>query len=241
MSSSDKKIRLLMLITTPKLAKRAEDLYNYEDVPLHYHLVGQGTASSEMMDILGLDGTEKGILVSFLPKSFSDDILKKLRKALRIGSVNSGIAFTIPLTGANGFVMKRLDAINEEYSKTHEERKVENTMTETKNTPGNAMDYTMVAAVVDQGHGEEVMEAARSAGARGGTIVHGRQVGDETAVKFWGISLVDEKEIVMIITDNAHKLDIMKAISKDCGVNSAAKGFVVSLPVETVMGISDFE
>ncbi len=233
MSSSDKKIRLLMLITTPKLAKRAEDLYNYEDVPLHYHLVGQGTASSEMMDILGLDGTEKGILVSFLPKNFSDDMLVKLRKALRIGSVNSGIAFTIPLTGANGFVMKRLGEISEEYSKTHEERKVENTMAEFK--------YTMVAAVVDQGHGEEVMEAARSAGARGGTIVHGRQVGDETAVNFWGISLVDEKEIVMIITDNAHKLDIMKAISANCGVNSEAKGFVVSLPVETVMGISDFE
>ncbi len=233
MSFSDKKIRLLMLITTPKLAKRAEDLYNYEDVPLHYHLVGQGTASSEMMDILGLDGTEKGILVSFLPKNFSDDMLVKLRKALRIGSVNSGIAFTIPLTGANGFVMKRLGEISEEYSKTHEERKVENTMAEFK--------YTMVAAVVDQGHGEEVMEAARSAGARGGTIVHGRQVGDETAVNFWGISLVDEKEIVMIITDNAHKLDIMKAISANCGVNSEAKGFVVSLPVETVMGISDFE
>ncbi len=233
MSSSDKKIRILMLITTPKLAQRAEDLYNDEDVPLHYHLVGQGTASSEMMDILGLDGTEKGILVSFLPKNFSDDMLIKLRKALRIGSVNSGIAFTIPLTGANGFVMKRLGEISEEYSKTHEERKVENTMTESK--------YAMVAAVVDQGHGEEVMEAARSAGARGGTIIHGRQVGDETAVNFWGISLVDEKEIVMIITDNSRKLEIMKAISSNCGVNSEAKGFVVSLPVETVMGISDFE
>lgn len=222
-----------MLITTPKLAKRAEDLYNDEDVPLHYHLVGQGTASSEMMDILGLDGTEKGILVSFLPKCFSDDMLVKLRKALRIGSVNSGIAFTVPLTSANGFVMKRLGEICEEYSKTHEERKVENTMTEMK--------YAMVAAVVDQGHSEEVMEAARSAGARGGTIIHGRQVGDETAVNFWGISLADEKEIVMIITDNAHKLDIMKAISKNCGVNSEAKGFVVSVPVETVIGVSDFE
>ncbi|MBQ8404791.1 MAG: transposase [Clostridia bacterium] len=233
MNSSDKKIRILMLITTPKLAKRAEDLYNDEDVPLHYHLVGQGTASSEMMDILGLDGTEKGILVSFLPKCFSDDMLVKLRKALRIGSVNSGIAFTVPLTGANGFVMKRLGEICEEYSKTHEERKVENTMTEMK--------YAMVAAVVDQGHSEEVMEAARSAGARGGTIIHGRQVGDETAVNFWGISLADEKEIVMIITDNAHKLDIMKAISKNCGVNSEAKGFVVSVPVETVIGVSDFE
>ena len=233
MNVSDKKIRMLILITTPKLAKRAEDLYNDEDVPLHYHLAGEGTASSEMMDILGLDGSDKGILVSFLPKCFSDDMLVKLRKALRIGSVNSGIAFTVPLTGANGFVMKRLCSIGEEYEKTHEERKVENTMTEMK--------YAMVAAVVDQGHGDEVMEAARSAGARGGTVIHGRQVGDETAVNFWGISLTDEKEIVMIITDNEHKLPIMQAISKNCGVNSEAKGFVLSMPIERVIGISDFE
>ena len=233
MNVSDKKIRMLILITTPKLAKRAEDLYNDEDVPLHYHLAGEGTASSEMMDILGLDGSDKGILVSFLPKCFSDDMLVKLRKALRIGSVNSGIAFTVPLTGANGFVMKRLCSIGEEYEKTHEERKVENTMTEMK--------YAMVAAVVDQGHGDEVMEAARSAGARGGTVIHGRQVGDETAVNFWGISLTDEKEIVMIITDNERKLPIMQAISKNCGVNSEAKGFVLSMPIERVIGISDFE
>ena len=103
------------------------------------------------------------------------------------------------------------------------------------------MKYAMVAAVVDQGHGDEVMEAARSAGARGGTVIHGRQVGDETAVNFWGISLTDEKEIVMIITDNEHKLPIMQAISKNCGVNSEAKGFVLSMPIETVIGISDFE
>ena len=62
---------MLMLITTPKLAKRAEDLYNDEDVPLHYHLAGEGTASSEMMDILGLESLEKGILISFLPKCFA--------------------------------------------------------------------------------------------------------------------------------------------------------------------------
>lgn len=231
--STDKKLRILMLITTQKLAEKATDIFNDKDVPIHYQLVGAGTAPSEMMDILGLGSTEKDILVAFLPKVFADDMLLCLRKELKLGSANSGIVFTIPLTGANSFVYKRLYEVAEEYLLTHEERKVENTMSE--------MRYAMVAAIVDQGHGEDVMNAARSVGARGGTIIHGRQVGDETAVNFWGISLQDEKEIVMIITDNEHKLPIMQAISKDCGVNSEAKGFVLSMPIETVMGIPDFE
>ena len=233
MSLNDQKLRILMLITTAKLAEEATDIFNEEDVPLHYRLVGTGTAPSEIMDILGLGSTEKDILLSILPKEFADDMLVKLRKRLRLGSANSGIAFTISLTSANNFVLKRLGEVAEEYSRTHKNRKVENNMTENK--------YTMVAAIVDQGHGEEVMNAARSEGARGGTVIHGRQVGDETAVNFWGISLQDEKEIVMIITDEEHKLPIMKVISRECGVKTEAKGFVVSLPIDRVIGINDFD
>lgn len=233
MSLNDQKIRILMLITNAKLADEATDLFNDEDVPIHYRLVGAGTAPSEIMDILGLGSTEKDILLSLLPKDFADDMLLKLRKSLRLGSANSGIAFTIPLKSANNFVLKRLGEVAEDYSRTHNDRKVENTMNENK--------YTMVAAIVDQGHGEEVMNAARSEGARGGTVIHGRQVGDETAVNFWGISLQDEKEIVMIITDEAHKLPIMQVISRECGVKTEAKGFVVSLPIDKVIGINDFD
>ena len=233
MSSNEQKMRILMLITSAKLADDATELFNDQDVPIHYRLIGAGTAPSEIMDILGLGSTEKDIFLSLLPKNFADGMLKKLRKSLKLGSANSGIAFTIPITSANNFVLKRLGEVAEEYSRTHEERKVENTMTENK--------YTMVAAIVDQGHGEEVMNAARSEGARGGTVIHGRQVGDETAVNFWGISLQDEKEIVMIITDDEHKLPIMKAISSECGVKTEAKGFVVSLPIDKVIGINDFD
>ena len=63
MSYNDK-IRFLILITNAKLAEVAEQLFNDEDVPMHYRLVGSGTAPSEMMDILGLGSTEKDILLT---------------------------------------------------------------------------------------------------------------------------------------------------------------------------------
>lgn len=233
MNLNEQKFRILMLITSAKLAEEATDLFNDEDVPIHYRLVGAGTAPSEIMDILGLGSTEKDIFLSLLPKNFADGMLLKLRKELKLGAANSGIAFTIPLKSANNFVLKRLGEVAEDYSRVNGQRKVENNMSENK--------YTMVAAIVDQGHGEEVMNAARSEGARGGTVIHGRQVGDETAVNFWGISLQDEKEIVMIITDEEHKLPIMQVISRECGVKTEAKGFVVSLPIDRVIGINDFD
>ena len=127
MNSSEQKLRILMLITSARLADDATDLFNDEDVPLHYRLVGAGTAPSEIMDILGLGSTEKDIFLSLLPKNFADGMLTKMRKTLRLGSANSGIAFTIPLTSATNFVLKRLGDAAEDYSRRSGERKVENT------------------------------------------------------------------------------------------------------------------
>lgn len=59
---------------------------------------------------------------------------------------------------------------------------------------------------------------------------------EETA-GFWGTSVQDEKEIVMIISDEDKKLPIMQSIGEKCGVQSKAKGIVMSMPIDSVIGI----
>ena len=71
--------RILFLIATPKLVKKAADLFNQEDVPMQYLFHAQGTASSEVMDMLGLDGVDKNILMSMMPKAFAGEMLSKLQ------------------------------------------------------------------------------------------------------------------------------------------------------------------
>ena len=230
MNSSEQKFRILMLITSARLAKEATDLFNAEDVPIHYRLVGSGTAPSEIMDILGLGSTEKDIFLSLLPKNFADGMLKKLRKELKLGSANSGIAFTIPMTSANNFVLKRLGDAAEDYSRRSGERKVENTMTESK--------YTMVAAIVDQGHGEAVMAAARSEGARGGTVIHARGTANSEAVKKFEIPVSPEKEMVMILVPTEIKDDILHALYRAVGLKTPGQGIAFSMPVDAVVGLS---
>ena len=89
----------------------------------------------------------------------------------------------------------------------------------------------------DRGYSEEVMEAARSAGAGGGTVVHSRRIGNKEAMCFWGMSIQEEKEMLFIVAENESKLKIMQAIGDKCGMHSDAKGIVLSLPIDTVIGM----
>lgn len=223
--------RILVLITNPKLAKKATKLFTDGAIPMHYKLHVMGTASSEMMDILGLGSIDKTLLISVLPKRFADEMLRKLRKALKIGTPDSGIAFTMPISGANNYIVRMLSQISKEAAKAMERK--EETMAQLK--------HVVIASIVNQGYSEEVMNAARAAGASGGSILHSRRVGNEKATEFWGFSVQEEKEIILIIANAENKLAIMQAISDACGIRSDAKGIVVSLPIDAVIGLNDDE
>ena len=57
--------KLLVSIVERGRGKAIMNLYNREGVSFHYQTVGHGTATSEIMDILGLDSKEKDIIISF--------------------------------------------------------------------------------------------------------------------------------------------------------------------------------
>lgn len=220
--------RLLVLITTPKLADKAAVIFRKGALPIQHRLNAKGTASSEIMDMLGLGSIDKCVLISVMPKELSDVMLGRLRSELRLGSVNSGIAFTIPLTGSNNLVMRMLMQIAQE-NEANSTGKDGNAMTEAK--------YGLIAAIVNIGFSGDVMNAARAAGASGGTVMHSRWLGDEEVTSFWGLGIQEEKEIVLILSEAEKKVEIMRGISEKCGMRSEAKGVVMSLPIDSVMGL----
>ena len=81
-----------------------------------------------------------------------------------------------------------------------------------------------------------VMDAARSAGAAGGTVLHARGTGMKRAEKFFGVSLVSEKELVLIVTKTENKNAIMQAVMQKAGMDTKAKAIVFSLPVTDTAG-----
>lgn len=100
--------------------------------------------------------------------------------------------------------------------------------------------YDLVITIVNHGDSDIVMEAAKSAGATGGTVLTARGLGTKEAEKFFGISIQPEKEVVLIVTKREIKKDIMQAVCKVAGLNTKASGISFSLPIDDVVGISSF-
>lgn len=220
--------RMLFLVATPKLVNKAVGMFKEGNVPTQYVFHAQGTASSEVMDMLGLDGVDKNILMCMMPKLFADEMLKKLRKKLHLGMPNTGIGFTVAMSGGSGHIMQLMEKMEPEENRKSGERN-EADMTDNE--------YSMIMAIVNQGFSEDVMNAARPKGASGGTVFHSRRVGNEEAMKFWKISVQEEREVVIILAGKEDKLAIMQEIGKKCGMQSRAQGIVMSLPVDNVVGL----
>lgn len=98
--------------------------------------------------------------------------------------------------------------------------------------------YSLLIAIVRRGFSEEVMFAAKEAGAKGGTVINARGTGSLEASTFMGVAIEPEKEIILILSEKAVRQDIMKAIYKTAGLTTEGNGIVMALPVEDVIGAS---
>ena len=102
-----------------------------------------------------------------------------------------------------------------------------------------AMDFSheLICVILNEGFSDMVMAAARPAGATGGTVLNGKGTGAREAEKFLGISLANEKDVVLIVADSDKKAAIMKAIVKEAGPGTKAGAICFSLPVSHVEGL----
>ena len=85
------------------------------------------------------------------------------------------------------------------------------------------------------------MDAARAAGAGGGTVIHARGTANKDAEKFFGISIEPEKEMVLIIVPVSQRENILHALYSEAGLQTAGQGIAFSLPVRDVVGLSSRE
>ena len=220
--------RALVLISTPKLAQSAVSLFDKAAVPIQYQLSAVGTATGEILSALGLASTPKSVLVGMMPAPFAGEMLRRLRKSLKLYMPGNGIAFTIALTGATNHMHRMLDTLNTSIADGDKDNM---SHSETK--------YALIAAVVDRGFSDEVMAAAKDAGARGGTVISSRRTTGAQAAQLWGLSLQEEKDAVLILAPAGHRTEMMQAIAKRCGIATEAKGLILSMPIDGVVGIGE--
>ena len=158
--------------------------------------MGRGTASNGLLQLLGLGDTSKDIVYIIIQESLKAAVYDAI---IRISEKKAhfGVLFTLK---AADFI--RAGHLNEksDESKGEESMKTEN-------------NYQLINVIVNKGYAEDAMAAARKAGAGGGTIIGARGTAKEGDAAFFGMKIVPEKEMLMILVPSEKKEAIVSAIT----------------------------
>ena len=222
------RLYMMAAITNSNMKAQFKEFFEGSGQSVFFSTTGRGTASSEALDYFGLEATEKAVFLAVV----TGEMWKKLKRGLitrmHIDVPGTGIAFVIPLSSIGGKRELQFLIQDQEYEKEEE--------TELKGTK-----YELLIAIANQGSIDTVMDAARSAGAAGGTVIHAKGTGMEGARKFLGVSVAEEKEMIFIVARAEQKNRIMKTIMEKTGLDSKEKAVVFSLPVTGTAGIRAME
>ena len=214
-----------MMITITSRAKLPEFLAFYEKkLPVGFVSLGYGTAKDDILNMLGLDRSEKAVCLNLVTDEVWKETKKLLRRKLYIDVPDTGIAFVIPMSSIGGKRELAYLTAGQDYRKGEESVMKDTTM-------------ELLVIVSNQGHNDLVMDAARAAGAYGGTVIHASGTGMNQAELFFGISLASEKDLTLIVTKKNQRNAIMEAVMKNAGMETPAQSIIFSLPVTDAAGL----
>ena len=97
--------------------------------------------------------------------------------------------------------------------------------------------YEMVVCIVNAGYSDLVMDAARSEGATGGTVIHARGTANKEAEAIFQITIQPDKDAVLLLVPTKIKDNVLHAIYQKAGLDSACQGIAFSLPVSKTAGL----
>ena len=197
-------------------------IYREEQAPVDFVCMAHGTARTEMLDLLGIGETAKAIVMCMVSRQTGVRLIKRLEMRYP----GRGIAFTIPITGIGLRWHKLLTAADEEQKEVSR-------MHETEKNNG----FDVVAVVMERGYTNVAMDAARKAGARGGTVISARGIAE--VKRFFGIEIQAEKEIVFLVVRSDEKQQVMTALMQAVGMKTRSHGIVLSMPLSAAIGLAD--
>lgn len=97
-----KPLKLMITIVDRGKSKKLMSYYKSQNINFSILCFGKGTASSEILDYLGIDEEEKDVFISVI---YADDVSKifaQLKEKMEFHKAGKGIAFTVPLDSIGG-------------------------------------------------------------------------------------------------------------------------------------------
>jgi len=208
-------------ICDPRALDTLTELCTELELPLSVVVHAHGTAVRSMLDILGIESNEKRVVLTIATQEKTRRLIDEQKRRLFIGVPGHGIVVSVPIKSIGGGKTVAFLGDNPQS---------------VKYTPELNYSYELIVAIANEGRTDMVMNAARSAGAAGGTVLHGKGTGSDKAEKFYSVSIAQEKEVILIVAKAEQKAGIMRAILEKAGPNTEAGTIVFSLPTSEVAG-----
>ena len=101
------------------------------------------------------------------------------------------------------------------------------------------MKYKIIIAALKPDVTDQVVEAAKTCGISGATIIPGRGTGLHEAKTFLGLTLEAQTDVVLFLAEAELIEAVMAAIHRAGRLDEHGTGVVFVLPVEQVAGIKD--
>ncbi len=215
------KVRMLVAITERGNGKNLTRRMETMGVGCLMRCYGQGTASSEMMDILGLGSSEKDIVIAMGKESAVEDVVHEYSDSFRSTARGGGIMMVLSPTAVGNLTATVLSMHNPSNVESREVKPMK-----------NEHQHSLILITVNQGYTDQIMQTAKKAGATGGTVVRARLAGNDTDSIFQGMDLQPEREILAILAPDSIRDQVMEDVNREFGLRSEAGGILCALPVD---------
>ena len=204
-----------------------EAIFKSVGLPMSLTMLGRGTATMEHLSLNGLKATEKAVLSTVADSDKTRQLMRAAKVKMFIDIPGNGIMMSVPVKSVGGG--KTLAYLNNGEQQP------------ARYTPELNGKYELIVIVANEGRTDQVMNAARAAGATGGTVLHGKGTGSQNPKKFYNVSIASEKEVILMVAQNDRKAAIMQSVLHHAGPDSEAGAILFSLPVSEVAGFGLME
>ena len=216
-SLKSRHLEMLVVIVEQNKASKVLHLADEKGVTASVAMLGRGTASRTIFDYLGLNDKKKAVLMLFGKTEEITDLADYLVEKLEMDKPNHGIAYIESAFNVFG---------------------TEDNANGSENIKRGENMYNAIYTIVEKGNADDVIEAAEKAGSRGGTVMHARGSGSEEARKVFNMLIEPEKEIVLIISEEAKTKDIVESIRKETQIEEEGKGIIFITNVAQTYGLA---
>ncbi len=184
----------------------------------------RGTVQNPLLKFLSLYDERKEVVLFATDEEDAKSTMSRLSKTFGFEKPHHGIAYSLPVGVC--------------YEKgCSKEAKGPDDDAPAKQEGKEKHMYKLITTIVNRGNAEDVVEAARGAGARGGTIINGRGTEEEQVAKVFNMEIEPEKEIVLILAKADIAGDIVAAVEEKLNIEQPGEGIIFLQEVCETYGI----